>query len=190
MADRKGKSGNSDRNFIFWGFKITTDGDCRYEIKRHLLLGRKTMRNLGRVFKSRDIILLTKAHIVKAVVFPVVTCKYASWTIKKAECWRIDAFKFLCLENSIPWTARRSNQLIIKEISPEYSFIGRTDAEDLATWCKESTRWNRPQCWERLKAGGEGDDRGWDNWMASLTRWTWIWASSGRWWRTGKPGVL
>ena len=86
MADRKGKSGNSDRNFIFWGFKITTDGDCRYEIKRHLLLGRKTMRNLGRVFKSRDIILLTKAHIVKAVVFPVVTCKYASWSIKKAEC--------------------------------------------------------------------------------------------------------
>ena len=178
MADRKGKSGNSDRNFIFWGFKITTDGDCRYEIKRHLLLGRKTMRNLGRVFKSRDIILLTKAHIVKAVVFPVVTCKYASWTIKKAECWRIDAFKFLCLENSIPWTARRSNQLIIKEISPEYSFIGRTDAEDLATWCEEPTHWKRLWCWERWgqeKRATEDEMAGWHHQL-----WTWVWANSER----------
>ena len=86
MADRKGKSGNSDRNFIFWGFKITTDGDCRYEIKRHLLLGRKTMRNLGRVFKSRDIILLTNVCIVKVTVFLVIMCRYESWTIRKADC--------------------------------------------------------------------------------------------------------
>ena len=89
----------------------------------------------------------------------------------------------------VPWTARRSNQCILKKISPESSLEGLM-LNTLATWCEELTQWKRFWCWERLKAGGEGDDRGWDGWMASLTQWTWLWASSGSWWWTGKPGVL
>ena len=96
----------------------------------------------------------------------------------------------------VPRTARRSNQSILKEISPEYSLeelmlkLKLQNSNTLATWCKELTHWKRPWCWKRLKAGGEGHDRGWDGWMASLIRWTWVWASSGSWWWTGKPGVL
>ena len=106
-----------------------------------------------------------------------------SWTIKKAEHWRIDAFELWCWRRLmiIPWTARRSNQSILKEISPEYSLKGLIlKLQYLATWCEELTHWKRPWCWERLKAGGEGDNRGWDSWMASLTQWTRFWASSGR----------
>ena len=93
----------------------------------------------------------------------------------------------------VPWTARRSNQSILKEISLEYLLEGRCcswSSNTLATWWEEPSHWERPWCWERLKAGGEGDDRGWDGWMASLTQWTWVWANSRRWWRTGKPVVL
>ena len=93
----------------------------------------------------------------------------------------------------VPWTARRSNQSILKEINPEYSLEGRCwswSSNTLPTWCEELTHLKRPWCWERLKMGGEGDDRGWDGWMASLTWWTWVWASSGSWWWTGKPGML
>ena len=93
----------------------------------------------------------------------------------------------------VPWTARKSNQSILKEISPEYSLEGlmlKLKLNTLATWCEELTHWKRPWCWERLKAGGEGDNRGWDGWMASPTQWTWAWVSSGSWWWTGKPGVL
>ena len=91
------------------------------------------------------------------------------------------------------WTAERSNQSILKEINPEYSLERLTqswNSNTLATWCKELTHWKRPWCWERLKAGGERDNRRWDGWMASPTQWTWVWANSGRWWRTGKAGVL
>ena len=100
-----------------------------------------------------------------------------SWTIKKAECWRIDAFELWCWRRlvRVPWTARRSNQSILKEISPEYLLEGlilKLKLNTLATWCEELTHWKRPWCWERLKAGGEGDDRGWDGWMASPTRCT------------------
>ena len=110
-------------DFIFFGSKITSDGDCSHEIKRHLLFGRKAMTNLDSVLKSRDITLLIKIHIVKAVVFPVVMYGCESWTIKKAECWRIDAFELWCWRRllRVPWTARRSNQSILKEINPEYS---------------------------------------------------------------------
>ena len=113
-------------DFIFGGSKITADGDCSHEIKRHLLLGRKTMRNLDSVLKSRDIILLTKVLIVKAMVFPAVMHRCESWTIKKAECQRIGAFKLWCWRRllRVPWTARISNQSILKEISPEYSLGG------------------------------------------------------------------
>ena len=116
-----------------------------------------------------------------------------SWTVKKAESWRIDAFKLWCWRRllRVPWTARRFNQSILKEISPEYSLEDWCwNSSTLATWCKELTHLKRSQCWERLKAGGEGDDRGWDGWMASLIQWTWVWVNSRSWWWTGKPGVL
>ena len=108
------------RDFIFLGSKITADGDCSHEIKRCLLLGRKVMTNLDRIFKSRDITLPTKVHLVKAMVFPVVMYGCESWTIKKAEGWRTDAFGLWCWRRllRVPWTARRSNQSILKEISP------------------------------------------------------------------------
>ena len=111
---------------IFLGSKITLDGDCSHEIKRHLLLGRKAMTNLDSILKSRDITLLTKFHRVKAMVFPVVMYGRESWTIKKAECQRIDAFELWCWRRllRVPWTARRSNQPILKEINPEYSLEG------------------------------------------------------------------
>ena len=113
-------------DFIFLGVKITVDGDCSLEIKRHLLLARRAMTNLDSVLKSRDIILLTEAQLVKAMVFPVVMYGCESWTIKKAECQRIDAFELWCGRRllKVPWTARRSNQSILKENSPEYSLEG------------------------------------------------------------------
>ena len=110
-------------DFIFLDSKITADGDCSHEIKRRLLLGRKAMTNLDSILNSRDITLPTKVCLVKAMVFPVVMHGCESWTIKKAECWGIDAFELWCWRRflRIPWTARRSNQSILKEISPEYS---------------------------------------------------------------------
>ena len=113
-------------DFIFWGSKITADGDCSHEIKRHLLLERKVMTNLDSMLKSRDITLPTKVHLVKAMVFAVVMYGCESWTIKKAECQKIDAFELWCWRRllRVPWTARRSNQSILKEISPEYSLEG------------------------------------------------------------------
>ena len=111
---------------VFCGSKITADGDCSQEIKRHLLLRRKAMTNLDSILKSRDITLPTKVHLVKAMVFPVVMYGCESWTMKKAEHQRIDAFKLWCWKRllRVPWTARRSNQSILKEISPEYSLEG------------------------------------------------------------------
>ena len=107
-------------DFVFWGFKITADGDCSHEIKRCLLLGREVMTNLDSIFKSRDITLPTKVRLVKAMVFPVVMYGCESWTVKKAERRRIDAFELWCWRRllRVPWTARRSNQSILKEISP------------------------------------------------------------------------
>ena len=113
-------------DFIFLGSKITTDGDCSHEIKRCLLLGRKVMTNLDSILKSRDITLPTKVCLVKAIVFPVVMYGYESWTIRKAEHQRIDAFELWCWRRvlRVSWTARRSNQSILKKISPEYSLEG------------------------------------------------------------------
>ena len=113
-------------DFIFLGSKITVDGDCSYEIKRRLLLGRKVMTNLDSIFKSRDITLLTKVRLVKAMVFPVVMHGCESWTVKKAECRRIAAFELWCWRRllRVPWTAKRSNQSILKEISPGCSLEG------------------------------------------------------------------
>ena len=113
-------------DFIFGGSKITADGDCSHEIKRHLLLGRKVMTNLDSIFKSRDIILPTKVRLIKAMVFPVVMHGYESWTVKKAEHQRTDAFELWCWRGllRVPWTTRRSNQSILKEISPGCSLEG------------------------------------------------------------------
>ena len=113
-------------DFIFLGSKITAGGDCSHKIKRRLLMGRKVMTNLDTILRSRDITLSTKVRLVKAVVFPVVMYECESWTIKKAECRRIDAFELWCWRRllRVPWTARRSNQCILKEISPEYSLEG------------------------------------------------------------------
>ena len=113
-------------DFVFWGSKITADGDCSHEIKRHLLLGRKVMTNIDSILKSRDITLPTKVHLIKAMVFPVIKYGCESWTIKKAECRRVDAFELWYSRRllRVPWTARTSNQSILKKISPEYSLEG------------------------------------------------------------------
>ena len=174
-------------DFILGGSKITADGDCSHEIKRCLLLGRKVMNNLDSIFKSRDITLSTKVRLVKAMVFPVVMYGCESWTMKKAECQRIDAFELWCWRRllRVPWTARGSNQSILKETSPGCSLEGWCwgwNSNTLATSCEELTHWKRPWCWEGLGAGGEGDNRGWDGWMASPTRWTRVWVNSRSWW--------
>ena len=115
-----GKTVERVADFIFWGSKITADGDCSHEIKRRFLIGRKLMTNLDSIFKSRDITLPTKVHLVKGMVFPEVMCGCESWTVKKAECQRIDTFELWCWRRvlRVPWTARRSNRSILKEISP------------------------------------------------------------------------
>ena len=124
--------------------------------------------------------------------FPVMY-ERASWTRKKAKYQRIDAFELWCWRGllRVPWTGRRSNQTILKEISSEYSLEGLLlKLHYFGHLMQRTDSLERPWCWERLKAGGEGDDRGWNGWMASLTQWAWVWASSGSWWRAGKPGVL
>ena len=175
------------RGYICLGSKITVDSDCSHEIKRRLLLGRKAMTNLDSIFKSRDTTLKSpsKVHLAKAVVFPVVMYGYERWIVKKAERWRIDAFKLWCWRSilRVPCIAGIANQSVLKEINPELfwkDWCWSQSSNPLATWCEELTYLKRHWCWERLVAGGEGGDRGWNGWMASLTRWTWVWASSGR----------
>ena len=134
-------------NFILGGSKITADGACSHEIKRHLLLGRKVITNLDNILKSRDITLPTKVHLVKAMVFLVVMYGCESWTVKKAEHRRIDDFELWCWRRllRVPWTARRSNQFILKEISPGCSLEGmmlKLKLQNLVTSCEELTHWN------------------------------------------------
>ena len=157
-------------DFIFLSSKITADGDCSHEMKRHLLLGRNAMTNLDSILKRRDITLPTKVHKVKAMVFLVVTYGCESWIIKKAEHQRIDAFELWCWRRllRVPWTAQRSNQSILKEINPEYSLEGqmlKLKLQYFGHWCERPTHWKRPWCWERLMAEGEEGNRGWDGWM-------------------------
>ena len=182
-------------DFILGGFKITADGDYSHEIKRRLLLGRKVMTNLDSILKSRDITLSTKVHLVKAMVFPVVMYGCESWTIKKAECQRIDAFELWCWKRllRVPWTASRSNPVHPKG-DQSWVFQDRTDfeAETPIHWPPDVKSW---LIWKDPAAGKdwgqeEMGTRGWDGWMASLTRWTWVWVNSGSWWWTGGPGVL
>ena len=156
-------------HFIFLDFKITADGDCSHAIKT-LAPWNKSYDKPRQCIKSRDIILLKKVSIVKTMVFPVVMYRCESWTIKKAECWRIDAFELWCFRRflKVPWIARKSNQSILKNIHSyliPWIFIGRTDAEAPICWPPDPKNWltgkDRPWCWERLKAK-EGGSRGWD----------------------------
>ena len=153
------------------------------------------MTNLDRILKVRGIILPTKVHLVKAMFFPVLMYGCESWTVKNAERQRIDGFELWCWRRllRVPWTARRSNQSILKT-SPgcllEGLMLKLKLQYFLATSCEELTHWKRLWCWEGLGTGGKWDDRIWDGWMASLMRWTWVWVNSGRWWWTGRPGVL
>ena len=180
--------------FIFSVSKITADGDCSHEIKRHLPLGRKAITNLDSILKSRDITLPTTVHLVKATVLPVVMYGCESWIIKKAECWIIDAFELWCWRRllRVLWTAR-SNQSILKEISCEYSLEGlmlklklqyfdqlmqRTDSLEKTLILGKTEG--------RRKRGRQGM-----SWLDGITdSRAWVWASSGSWWWTGKPGVL
>ena len=148
---------------------------------RCLLLGRKVMTNLDSILKSRDITWSTKVHLVKAMVFPVVMYGCENWTIKKAEHWELvllncvvgeDSWESLELQGDPTSPSKRRSVLNIHWKDWCWSWNSNT----LATWCEELTHLKRPWCWERLRAGGEGDDRGWDGWMASPTRWTWVWA--------------
>ena len=182
-------------DFIFVGSKITADGDCSHEIKRYLLLGRKAMITLDSIFKSRDITLPTKVNLVKAMAFPVVMYGCASWTIKKAESRRIDAFELWCWRRllRVPWTARRSNQSILKEISPECSLkvlMLKLKLQYFGYLMQRTDSFEKTLILGRIEGRRRRDDRGWDGWMASPIWWTWVWASSGSWWCTGKPGVL
>ena len=154
-------------DFISLGSKIIADSDCSHEIKRYLLLGERSYYKPRSILKSRDIILLTKVHLVKAMVFLVIMYGCEIWTIKKAERWRIDAFALWCWRRllRVPWSARRSNQSILKEINPDILWKGwcwRWSSNSLATGYEELTHWKIPWYWERLRAGGEGGGRGRD----------------------------
>ena len=170
---------------------ITADGDYSLEIKRWLLLGRKAMINLDSILKSRDIILLTKVHLVKAMVFPVWM-----WELDHKESW---APKNWCFWTAVGKCSWESLGLQGDPTSPSYrksvlnihwkDWCWSLSSNALATWCKEPIHWKRPWCWERLKVG-EGDNREWEGWMASPTWCTWVWANFRSWWWTGRPSVL
>ena len=181
---------------IFGGSKITSGGDCSHEIKIWLLLGKKVMTNLDSFFQKQRHYFANKGPSRQGYDFSishVCMCDLdykESWALKKWCFWTV------VLEETL------ESPLDCKEIQTVYPkgnqswiFIGRTwcwswKSHTLATWCEELTHLKRPWCWERLKAGGEEDDRGWDGWMTSLTQCTWVWVNSGNWWWTGRPSVL
>ena len=179
MANKWGNSRNSDRLY-FLTSKITANGDCSHEIKRHLLLGRKAMTNLDSILKSRDIILPTKVHLVKAMVFPVWM-----WELDYKESWVLKNWCFwtMVLEKTLESPLECKE---IKPVSPKGNQFLNIHWKD---WCWSELQYfghliqradslERPWCWGRLRAGGEEGDRGWDGWMASPTQWTWVWANS------------
>ena len=177
-----GETMETVRDFIFRGSRITANDDCSNEIIRCLLVWRKAMTNLDSILKSRNITLPTKGRLDKAMVFPVVMYGCESWTVKKAECRRIDAFELWCWRRflRVPWTAR-SNQFILKKIRPGCSLerlMLKLKLQYFGHLMQRTDSFEKPWCWERLKAG-EGDDRGRDGWMASLTQWTWDGVNSG-----------
>ena len=175
--------------------KITADGDCSHEVKRCLLLGRKVMTNVYSILKSRDITLPTKFCVVKAMVFPVVIYGCESWTLKKTECQKNDAFELWCWRRllRVPWTGRRYNQSILKEISPRWWLEGLVLTLKLQYFghlMQRGDSLEKTLMLGRIWGRRKGEDRGWDGWMASPTWWTWVWVNSRSWWWTGRPGVL
>ena len=194
MVNSWGNNGNSDR-LPFLGSKITAGGNCIHEIKRCLLLGRKFMTKLDSILKSRDITLPTKVHLDKAMVFSVVMYGCESWTIRKTECQRIDAFELWCWRRHlrVPWTARKSNQFILKEISPEYSLEGlmlKLKLQYFGHLMQRTDSFGKTQMLGNIEGWRRRSNRGWDGWMASLTQCTRVWVDSRSWWWTGRPGVL
>ena len=181
-------------DFIFGGSKITADGDCSHEIKRHLFLERKVMTNLDSILKTRNITLSTKVHLVKAMVFPVVMYGCESWTIKKAEHRKIDAFELWCWRRllRVSWTARRSNQSILKEISPRCSSEGLKLKLELQyfghlMWSADSLE--KTLMLGKIEGRRRGRQRMW--WLDGITNsMPWVWVNSGSWWWTGRPGML
>ena len=192
MGNRWGNSGN--RDFIFLGSKITANGDCSHEIKT-LVPWKKAMTNIDSTLKRRDITFPTNVHLVKAMAFPVVMYGYENWTIKRAECWRIDVFELWCWRRllRVLWTARRSNQSILKEISPEYSLEGlmlklKLQYFGLLMWRTDSLE----KTLMLVKIEG-GRRRGWQRmrWLDGITdSVNRVWVNSRTWWWTGGPGVL
>ena len=181
--------------YLFFGSKITADGDCSHEIKRCLLLGRKTMTNLDNIIKTRGITLPTKVYLVRAMVFSVVMYGCESWTIKKVENQRTDAFELWCWRRllRVPWTARRSNESILKKISPEYTLEGPMLKLKLQYTGHLMQRTDSLEKTLKLRKIEGGKRRGWQRMrrlVASLTWWIRVWVSSGSWWWTGRPGGL
>ena len=182
-------------DFTFLGSQITADGYCNHEIKRYLLLGRKAMINLGNILKSRDITLPTKVRLVKAMVFPVFMYGCESWTIKKAEHWRIDAFELWCWRRllRVPWTARRSNQSILKEISPEYSLEGlmlKLKLQYFGHLMQRADSLEKTLMLGKIE-GGRRRGRQRMRWLDGITdSMDMGLVNSESWWWTGRPGVL
>ena len=167
---------------------------CSHEIKRYLLLGRKAMTNLDSILKSKDITLPTKVHLVKAIVYPIVMYGSESWTIKKAECQKVDAFELCCWRRllRVPWTARRFNQSILKEISPEYSLEGLIMMLKLQSFghlIQRTDPFEKTLMLGKIEGRRRRGRQGM-RWMTPLTQWTWVWVNYGSWWWTGRPGVL
>ena len=169
-------------DFIFLGSKITANSDYSHEIKRRLLLGREVTPNLDSILKSRDIVLLTKVCIAKGTVFPVVMYRSESWTIKKAECWRIDAFRLRRRRLlRVPWTARRSNQSIPKKLSPECSLEGlMLKLQYFGCLVQRVYSFERTLMLGKIEGRRRRGATEWEGWMASPTQWTWVWANCGR----------
>ena len=182
-----GRTVETVADFIFLGSKITADGDCSHEIKRHLLLRRKTVTNLDSILKSTRITLLTKVHLWFFQSYGFSSNHIQMWELDHKEGWcqRTDAFK-LCWRRllRVPWTARISNQSILKEISPEYSLEGlmlKLKLQSFGHLMERANSLEKTLCWVRRRVGGEGGDRGWDGSKVSLNQWTWVWANSRRW---------
>ena len=180
-------------DFILGGSKITADVDCSHDIKRYLLLGRKVMTKLDSILKGRDITLPTKVHLVKAMVFPVIMYGCESWTVKKAESWKTDAFELWCWRGllRVPWTARRSNQSILKEISPGCSLEGLMLKLKLQYFGHLMQRVDSLEKTLMLGRIGGRRRRGRQRmrWLDGITD-SWVWVNSGSWWWTGRPGML
>ena len=176
-----GETMETVRDFILGGYKITADVDCSNEIKRHLLLWRKAMNNLDNILKSRDVTLPT---VPSSQSYGFPSSRVWTWGMDYKESWTLNNWCFWTWYwrrlLRVPWTARRSKQSILKEIHPEYSLEGlilKLKLQSFGYLMRRTDSRERPWCWERWKAGGEGNDRGWDSWMSSPTQWTWVWVN-------------